>query len=383
VNRKERPKARAGSVARPIAYVTPYRMPTNRYMEFQKALANASGYEPRPFSIKHLFFEGGLWGLLERRNIVLCQWLETRPFVARATGSSLRLSPVGLALYLVFLTLLAVTPATVIYVVHDHAVNDAEGALHALSQWFLFTARRVANHRVVHDPGCQQQYQASYLPHPLFWDREEPPGSLSPMPLRGRAPARAAGAPLRCAMLGAIRPYKAIDQVLREWPAGMPLMVAGRCSAGLLSSLQNIIKARGLQHTVTVYPKHLSDAEFDHEIDAADVFVLPHASNTALVSGAFFEAIGRVPVIVARRSPFIDWAATQFDGVYAFDAADELPGLLQRVASDSACADGATRARTALAARAAFGHDACRLAWGDFFLSIGCSSSRPTKRLSA
>ncbi len=375
--------ARPKPAARRVAYVTPFRMPTNRYMELQKALVHDSGFEARPFSVKHLFFEGGLWGLLKRRNIVLCQWLETRPFTPCTTTSALRLSPIGLGLYVVFLALLALTPATVVYVVHDHAVNDAQGMLHALSQCFLFAARRVADRRIVHDPGFQQKYQASYLPHPLFWDRPEP---LNAPPLKmpsreGRS--RAPGAPLRCAMLGAIRPYKSIDQVLRAWPADMPLLVAGRCTAELLLTLQAIVEQRGLQRTVTLYPKHLSDAEFAQQIDAIDVFILPHASNTALVSGAFFEAIGRVPVIVARRSPFIDWAASQFHGVCAFDSAAQLPALLQRVASDSSHADGAAQARTAFAARAAFGHDACRLAWGEFFRSIDRGSSGQAKQYRA
>ena len=348
------------SAERRIAYVTPFRLPSNRYMELQKALLSDCGYEPRPFSLRHLILEGGIWGLLRRRNIVMVQWLETRPFGSGAAFT--HLSTVGVLLFATYLILLAVSPAAVVYVVHDHAVHDTEGTMRALSQWFIVAARRVADFRVAHDPGAQTQYQATYLPHPLFWDS----GAEGLAASHTRRKARPPGAPLRCAMLGAIRSYKSIDSVLKVWPAGLPLTVAGRCTPALLAELQSIIDARSLRPAVTLIPTFQSHAEFDRHLSVADVLILPHATGSAMVSGAFFEAIGRVPLILARRTRFMEWVAGELDGVHLFDRVEEIPALLERL---SGCPSEVSR-DTIERARALFGWEACHRQWGDFFRSI-------------
>lgn len=345
---------------RGIAFVTPYRMPTNAYIEMQKDLARAGGFEPRPFSVRHLLTQGGLLGLLRRRNIVLVQWLESRPF--RPTEAGLRMSVRGSLLFAGYLALLALAPARVVYFVHDHAVHDTENRLRRLSQRLIRLMCRVADLRVVHDPSQCTRYQAQYLPHPLFWDwpNQPAPVALGSRPQQCDSPP---AAPLRCAMLGAIRPYKAIDTILQAWPAGQPLLVAGRGSADLVARLRAIIEERGLTDTVTLVPGHQSDAAFHGHLLATDVLILPHAIDTALVSGAFFEAIGQVPRVLARRSPFIDWISSEFDNVLAFDDAADLARLLDGLCSAPPPAPELAAER----ARKAFGWLRCEQLWGRFF----------------
>jgi len=132
-------------------------------------------------------------------------------------------------------------------------------------------------------------------------------------------------------MLGAIRPYKAIDTVLEAWPPGRSLTIAGRAKPDLLDRLLQIVGQRGLESDVVIDPTHQSDQAFSERIEWCDVLILPHASESALVSGAFFEAIGRVPWLIARRSSFIDWAAQHFPQVLPFDSPAELPSLLAQI----------------------------------------------------
>lgn len=343
-----------------MAYITPFRMPTNAYIEMQKALARDCGFEPRPLSLRHLLLEGGGWGLLQRRNIVIAQWLEMRAF--RWHRGHPRLSLGGLLLFAFYVALLRASRAPVVYVVHDHAVHDTAGLGRRVSSWLIGLCRRVADHRVVHDPTATTLFDATYLPHPLFWDRPNSGRSTA-----SAGAARAAGAPLRCAMLGAVRPYKAIDTVLAAWPRGRALVIAGRAEPDMVAGLLHIVARCGLQADVTLDPTHQSEAAFDARLQACDVLILPHASDTALVSGAFFEAIGRVPWLVARRSSFIDWAARQYSQVLAFDRPEELPALLARIDATSEVADPAAMRRTALQA---FGWAPCRHAWAAFFAAV-------------
>jgi glycosyltransferase involved in cell wall biosynthesis len=355
----KRPTPETAAPARPVVYVTPFRMATNAYIEMQKALVSDCGFEPRPLSVRHLLLEGGWRGLLQRRNLVLAQWIEMRAFRWRA--SQPRLSVRGLALFLFYLALLRLARAPVVYVVHDHAVHDTAGFGRMASRRLIGWCRRVADHRVVHDPQATACYDATYLPHPLFWDR---PGAPA-LPVRG--PRR--DGPLRTAMLGAIRPYKAIDTVLQAWPVGRPLVIAGRAEPDLHARLLHLVAQRGLQADVTLDATHQSDAAFAARLQACDVLILPHASNTAMVSGAFFEAIGQVPWLIARRSSFIEWAARQFPQVLPFDTPEELPALLCRIeAQERLQAPDVDDTRRAALQR--FGWQHARHAWAAFLAAV-------------
>ena len=130
------------------------------------------------------------------------------------------------------------------------------------------------------------------------------------------------------AVLGVIRPYKDIAGVLSVWPQACRLEIAGQGSADYLKTLRDIIERRALQNDVAIDPRYLSDQEFDQRIDAADVLILPHHADSMLVSGAFFEAIGRVPVLISRDTPFMRWAAEKFDNVLLFQHIEELPEIV-------------------------------------------------------
>jgi hypothetical protein len=331
-------------------------------MEMQKALLRDCGFEPRPLSVRHLLFESGWRGLMDRRNLIMAQWIEMRGFRWRVSYP--RLSLRGLLVFLFYLLVLKLARAVVIYVVHDHAVHDTAGFGRRVSRWLIGLCRRIADYRVVHDPQCVALYDATYLPHPLFWDF---PGAAG-LPSRKPAPLTS----MRCAMLGAIRPYKAIDTILEVWPRGRELTIAGRVQPDLLAHLSRIIVQRDLGRDVVLDPTHQSDEAFAERLGACDVLILPHASNTALVSGAFFEAVGRVPWLVARRSSFIDWAARHFSQVLAFDSPVELSALLTQI-ERTGQSTPVNLADVREIALQHFGWRQCRETWGEFLAGVSMS----------
>jgi glycosyltransferase involved in cell wall biosynthesis len=229
--------------------------------------------------------------------------------------------------FIIYVLALALARARVVYVVHDHAVHDTTGFKHALSAWAVRLIRRLADVRIVHDPSFVQLYDAVYAPHPLYWEFAN---ALPAEPVASAAAAAPRAQPAY-GILGALRPYKGIHQLLNHWPAQTPLLVCGKPVGDYADRLRDIIQSKGLQDTVELRPGFLPDAEFARILASLDVVVLPHMSDTMLVSGAFFEAMGRVPIILARTSPFIRWVETQYPGVVGFESDERIEDTLQLV----------------------------------------------------
>ncbi|WGS52900.1 hypothetical protein LFL96_32520 [Paraburkholderia sp. D15] len=344
-------RERPATGPRPRVMMCPFYNPTNRYIEIQKDLYRSIGYDVVPLSIKGLL-KGGLPQLFKPENILAFHWLEYRPF--RRSQGTARLSVTGSLMFAFYCSLMWIGRAKVVYFVHDHAVHDTEGFNRRLSMKIMAFVRRLADFRVVHAPDYQQQYDAQYLPHPLYWDA---PGQTPITP-------RADSATPLYSLLGVIRPYKQIDAVLDVWPPECRLHIAGQGTPAYLTALDDIIRRRSLGHAVHLDARFLSDAEFAQCIADSDVLILPHAADSMLVSGGFFEAIGRVPLLIARATPFMTWAARKFDNVLLFDDVGELPGIVRSVN-----ASWATRARQASPRLATdeFGWTTCQRRYEQFF----------------
>jgi hypothetical protein len=295
---------------RPRVMMCPFTNPTNRYIEIQKDLYSSIGYDVVPLSIKGLL-KGGFAHLFKSDNILAFHWLEYRPF-KRDKGAA-QISFTGSLLFAFYCLLMLIGRAKVVYFVHDHSVHDTIGFNARLSIRIIAFVCRLADFRVVHAPDFQVRYNAHYLPHPLYWDS---PGQTPTSYRKDHA------TPLY-SLLGVIRPYKQIDALLDVWPSGCKLHIAGLGTEAYLATLNEIIDRRSLENFVRLDAKFLSDAEFSQSIVDSDVLILPHAADSMLVSGAFFEAIGRVTFLIARSTPFMVWAATKFDNVILFDDISE------------------------------------------------------------
>ncbi|MFL9867943.1 glycosyltransferase [Paraburkholderia fungorum] len=347
------PRSTGGDAAekpRPQVMMCPFTNPTNRYIQIQKDLYRSIGYDVVPLSVKGLL-NGGFLQLFKPENILVFHWLEYRPF-KRDKGTA-RLSLTGSLLFAFYCSLMLIARAKAVYFIHDHAVHDTVGFNRRLSMRIIALVRRLADFRVVHAPDFQTQYNAQYLPHPLYWDA---PGQAPTTPKKD-------GATPLFSLLGVIRPYKQIDALLDVWPRECRLQIAGHGTQAYLAALNEIIGRRSLQNVVHLDARFLSDAEFAQSIADSDVLILPHAADSMLVSGAFFEAIGRVPLLISRATPFMVWAARKFDNVILFDDISELPKIVRSV-SDLWPAIVRSSGNLAIDE---FGWNACRRRYEQFF----------------
>jgi beta-1,4-mannosyltransferase len=354
----------AGAIGR-TALLSPMRNESNAYIAIHRQLLQQAGYDVQPLSIAALA-RGGWKHLLSSGNVLLLHWPELRPF--DFSGDRVRYRLRGWFEWLAYALIVTVSRAPSVYFVHDHAVHDTQGATRRVSEWMIATFGRLCTRRVVHAPGFAQRYRANYLPHPLYWDVLEG-ARLCPDSNRDDPAASPSSKP-RCSILGAIRRYKGIDGLLEHWPADRALYIAGSGAPDYVEELVRIVRRRGLDRVVTIEPRFLTEAEFDERLGSTDVLILPHRPNTMLVSGAFFEAVGRVPVILARSCGFVDWASTRLEGVHRFDADADIgvavAAALDHRSAESALADRRTAVRE-------FGLDACIEAYSHFLESVSRS----------
>lgn len=299
----------------PIAYLSPFVNETNDYINRVKSILGGCGYEVQPFSFRTLLSPKAL-GLFKRENVVLVHWLESRVFTEGRSGARIR--PAGLLQFAIYALVLAVVRARLVYFIHDHAVHDLTGWRRTFSVSLIALLRKLAKVRVVHDPSFCDTYQAVYLPHPLYQERT--PEAM---------PQRTASGSFRAGVLGAVRPYKRIEHIIDVWPEGPELLIRGRSDAAYEQLLRERIAARGPGARIRLVTGFMSREEFEGEMSQLDALILPHADASALVSGAFFEAIGATPVVIARSTPFIRWASGEFEGVMPYEAEAGLPLVVQ------------------------------------------------------
>ena len=335
-------------------FLSPFSNDTNAYIEIQKQLFRELGCTVEPLSVSRLL-RGGVFDLFSPRSIVVLNWLELRFF--RWKEGSLRLSLKGGAVFALYGSILLVCRAKVIYFVHNHAVHDTTSATRNVSIFLIGLLCRLADTRIVHAPNAAFRYRATYLPHPLYWDV---PGK------RAVRQTPSAGQP-RLGMLGAIRAYKRVHDVLEVWPQGVALTIAGKGPYEYVERLREIVVNRSLASCVSIEAAFLGEAEFDQKMASLDVLLLPHAADSMLVSGAFFEAIGRVPIIVARATSFMKWAAQRFDCVILFEDITELPAIVERLVRE--WQPGTTDA-VAQVAIDEFGWQACRSRYATLIESL-------------
>lgn len=294
-----------------IAYVSPFNNETNDYINQVKAVLTANGMAVRPFSFR-ILASRQVTGLFNSNNLVLVHWLESRAFTEGRAGA--RLSPLGLLQVLIYLAVLSVARARFVYFVHDHAVHDLQGWRRSFSVFLIRCLCALADVRVVHDPSHCNTYRAVYLPHPLYQDRS-PQSELSSV---------ANPAVFRVGALGAVRPYKRIEHIVACWPEGPELVVRGRCDPAYEQEIRSAMASRQGGVQIDFQPGFMSREAFGAAMASLDALILPHANDSMLVSGAFFEAIGAVPFVIARETPFTRWAAQQFEGVLTFSTDAEM-----------------------------------------------------------
>lgn len=302
------------------AFISPFSNPANSYIEIQKKILLECGYQIKPLTLKAIF-SSQLPTLLSRNSTLIFHWIENRGFKQGTGGPTISAS--GLLIWAIYFLIAKFSRGESVYFIHNHAVHDTTGINKRLSKLLISSFSSACTKRVVHSPPLASLYSAKYLPHPLYWDTKTQH--------RHSAPTRnKKSEPLRFGIIGAIRPYKGIDNIISNWPKEAKLKLSGQCSAQYLKILNNLINKYNLADSISIDARFLSESDLINTLDETDALLLPHNPESIIVSGMFFEAIGKVPLIIARPNPFVEWAASQTKSVILLARDESLPEIIKQ-----------------------------------------------------
>lgn len=250
-----------------------------------------------------------------------CVWLNTpeRYALRAAYGKARRLSPRRLLVLLITLGLMRLRGAVVVYVEHNRAVHDAGPVLTRISRRVIATVKSLAQVRITHLPpsGEPSDSGACYVPHPLY----RLGSAVAVPPAFSAAP--------RCVIFGRIMLYKHLEDTLRWWPPGIPLVVAGECSSdAYLEQLRRLAAGKPIEFRVG----RLEPEALDRLLASHDIVVVPHGESSNVVSGTFYHAISAGCLVLGRSAEYLrNLSASGFAHLEVYDSATDLAQAIVRL----------------------------------------------------
>jgi beta-1,4-mannosyltransferase len=319
----------AASAARPVIYCYPDAGSANGslYLAGNRKIWQLLGYRTRDL------MPAVGWGWLAGRSgrIVVLNWFEDYMLVNQR--------PLGLRLLraLALLLLVRVGARRVLWVRHNFRPLALPGRPwpHAvLIRCLGRLCDQVITHRPV--PGLR----SVVLPHTL--PEVEPAG------------VHVAERDIEFLWFGQVRRYKALQDLLGQWPAGRRLVVLGRSQDEALSAeINGIIRRRGL--AVAWDNRFIEGHELNAALRRTRFVVIWHAEQSMIVSGVFYHAIGFGANVLIRDGEFARHVASKHRFVHTY-AEGSLPARLDAlvpVPADDVAAQAAQ----------AYGTERCKAAW--------------------
>ena len=254
----------------------------NPYNTRMQEIVNKAGISPKGLNtiFKPKFI---LRALLGGRSIFILNWFEDYPF---DTKGRVRLPKLCLFVLILFYAKIL---GRIFYIKHNftkHNLNSED------SKYYLFCQRLIeksASEIFVHSERVSEKNNYTYLPHPLYTLMD--------------APAKTGDKYFLC--FGMISKYKGYVELLDYWPKQIPLLIIGSCNdLELISEIKQKAKLKDL--SVTVIAKELSDFELEATIKNCVAVVLPHTSNSCIVSGAAFLAYSLGAITLVRDEDLLN-----------------------------------------------------------------------------
>lgn len=275
----------------------PFSSTVNPYVSIQKAhLAEVSDGVFSAEDLQALLSTNG------RDSCVIYNWIESS-FIKG--GGKISVKKLIKTLAILFVG--RVRCKTIVWVKHNsYPHSGGRVALYVcklISKYLELTADKIC----VHSKRYAEEFGYSYIPHPLYKEQFDDPTNAQ------------YNKELKFIFIGRIMPYKGMEALLGVWPAGKDLTLAGACSdAAYATRIRAIIDARGLK--VKLLDRHISDEELDQRLSNADVFLLPHTQESAIVSGGYYLAKSYGCVILSK----VDYESVERMGsfIYTDDSLD-------------------------------------------------------------
>lgn len=289
----------------------PFSNETNQYNERIKSILGKteSVSSVNPFNLKSFGSWGKIKPLFSNQNVVILNWLEYLP--GHGNFRVFGLSFTGCLKTFIYIFLLCIIRARIIWVFHDRHVHDSRGLLRFFSDSFRKFLEKRASLAF-----CHSREFYSYVPHPLYRPKVESN--------------EFGGAEDVITFLGAIQPYKQLHKIMHLFNnSRFTLKIYGRCNDdGYVRSLHTMAKQCD---SVKINIGFVDESSIESIIQDSKVILIPHADDSAIVSGNIFLALTYNRAILARRTKFLESLANDIDAIYLFDDEQTMKSCIDRL----------------------------------------------------
>ena len=313
----------------------PYENRDNNYNDINKELIRSLGFEVNDL------YRLPLRKLMSRRWVI-ANWLESH---CAASNSHIKWK--NTAKIFALLLSVVISRSRFIYVRHNHIPHGLTGNARRLARLIIWLQEKIAYLKLCHLPGSHY-LDYCFIPHPLYQ----------------RTPFSEADFSEKCrfAIVGAVTPYKKIDELLAHWPQELPLTIAGQCSTkNYLDELKQVIAHRHLNADIT--NRRLSDEELVSIVTGTEVIVIAHDDDSAIVSGTYYLAKTGGCITLSRRAH----GPAQCLGDYVANAPDQLGEIARNIANS--CNAAHSRTEVFRDAERYYGHSTVRDYWKNYLCS--------------
>lgn len=275
----------------------------NQYVDINKNIIADAGFHVKRFS--------GVFNpiniIQRKRNIVVLNWFEDRPYQNRFTFLRSRLEFIIIFLQMIIIKMFA---HKIIWVRHNFKPHNRDNRpfTHKLSCWALGL---IADDVVTLEN--TKAFNSNIVPHPLYRDDEVIISSSKTQP--------EAASSLEYMFFGTIKPYKRLHQLLMLWPQTTFLKIVGKCQdQNYVEEINSIIERRGLD--VEWLNDYVSDEYLDELLAKTKFVFLPHSDGAMISSGTFYQAINFGVNIVCFDSYFARDKKAKHDFVHIVSEAN-------------------------------------------------------------
>jgi glycosyltransferase involved in cell wall biosynthesis len=287
-------------------------------------------------------------------DVAIIHWREDVIVLGRNTPA-LR----GIVAYFLSMFLYRIASRRVVYVRHNRYPHKVLPRYQDRVRRLIGKGQSLCHAVVTHSPSYADEYEYTYIPHPLYrLDQVE-----------------AIDASDEYVVFGAIAEYKKIRELVEAWGCDRKLLIAGPCDdPAYLTELQNLAANKPIQFDVGYQDQN----KMAKRLANSNGVIIVNDPGSMIISGTFFFALSvGVPVYV-RTNSFYDWVKSTplGDHVHVFDSVSEVADHTGKAADHRASESGSIQK----AALEFFGDDAVLYAWQSLFTQIDAQATSVTEK---
>ncbi len=292
----------------PKIYYTPFDNTVNAYTNKIKSLLSAYG------DVRRIDRKSFITKILKLNfdDVIIVNWLENMMIDKEG-----KISLIGCLKLLAIFICFRIMFRKFIYIRHNHYPHSCNVECSGKAKKILDFLEKIPHSTLVHSE-VESRGLRKYIPHPLYQVVPIKPSNVN---LK------------KFVIFGNIARYKKIENVIKQFPEGLSLLVIGKCNDEDYLKYLNSLKID--KANIQIISEYISDDKAQEIISSSGGLLITHNDNDMIVSGSFFYAMSIEAKVYALETPFFQWAAKEMGENYVkvFSNLDQMFSNMMKVSS--------------------------------------------------